>query len=68
MELEEDYTLEEARQYCSEYIRRHFGDQYDNTPWWDKWQIYNTLKKFKQKEIENGQVRYFRQNEQKTET
>ena len=68
MELEEDYTLDEARQYCSEYIRRHFGDQYDNTPWWDKWQIYNTLKKFKQKEIEDGQVRYFRQNEQETKT
>jgi hypothetical protein len=68
MELEEDYTLDEARQYCSEYIRKHFGDQYDNTPWWDKWQIYNTLKKFKQKEIEDGQVRYFRQNEQETKT
>ena len=63
MELEKDYTLDEARQYCSEYIRKHFGDQYDNTPWWDKWQIYNTLKKFKQKEKENEQVCYFRQNE-----
>jgi len=68
MDLEKDYTLEKARQYCSEYIRKHFGDQYDNTPWWDKWQVYNTLRRLKQKEIENGQVRYFRQNEQETET
>lgn len=52
--MDKEYTLEEMRQYCAEYIRKHYGDQYDNTPWWDKWQIINTFNKIKQKEIENG--------------
>lgn len=64
--MDREYTLEEMREYCAEYIRKHYGDQYDNTPWWDKWQIINTFNKIKQKEKEYGQVHYFRQNEQET--
>ena len=65
--MDKEYTLDEARKYCSEYICKHYGDQYDNTAWWDKWQVFNTLRMIQQKEIQNGQVRYFRQNEQETE-
>ena len=65
--MEKEYTLDEAREYCSEYICKHYGKQYDNTAWWDKWQVFNTLRMIQQKEIQNGQVRYFRQNEQETE-
>ena len=66
--MDKEYTLEEMRQYCAEHIRKHYGDQYDNTPWCDKWQIISYFKHLKQKEIEDGQVRYFRQNEQETKT
>lgn len=66
--MKKEYTLEEARQYCSEYIRKHYGEQYDNTAWWDKWQVFNTLRVIQQKEIENEQICHLRQNEQETKT
>lgn len=59
----EEPTLDEMKKYCSEYIRKHFGDQYDTTKWWDKLTAFYYYKDFKKKEIEDGQVRYFRQNE-----
>ena len=66
--IDREYSLEEMRQYCSEYIQKHFGVQYDGTLWWDKWRIIRTFRELKEKEEEYGQVRYFRQNEQKTKT
>ena len=66
--MKKEYIFDEMRAYCSEYIRKHYGDQYDMTPWWDKLQIYSYFKHIQEQEIKNGQVRYFRQNEQKTET
>lgn len=66
--MDKKYTFEEAQQYCSEYICKHYGNQYDNTASWDKWQVFSFLKSIQQKEIENGQVCYFRQNEQETKT
>ena len=66
--MEEEFTLDELREYCSKYIREHFGEQYDMTPWWDKLQIYSFFKHIQEQEIKNEQIRYTGQNEQKTET
>ena len=60
--------LDYMRAYCSNWYRKHFGIQYDPTPWWDKWQIIGTFKALKQEEIKNEQVCDFGQNEQETET
>ena len=66
--MEKEYTLEEIRQYCSNYIQNHYGKSMDNTSWWDKWQLYSFYKEIKQKEIKNEQVCNFGQNEQETKT
>lgn len=70
--------LEEIRKFCSDFICKHFGKEYDATLWMDKlrlYGIYNSIKDYekrqmmsisdyiKQKEIENEQIYHFRQNE-----
>ena len=67
--------LEEIRKFCSDFIREHLGEEYDATPWMDKWRlygIYNSIKDYekrqmmsisdyiKQKEMENEQIYHFR--------
>lgn len=67
--------LEEIRKFCSDFIRKHFGEEYDATPWMDKWRlygIYNSIKDYenrqmmsisdyiKQREMENEQIYHFR--------
>ena len=67
--------LEDIRKFCSDFIREHFGEEYDATPWMDKWRlygIYNAINDYekrqmmsisdyiKQKEIENEQIYHFR--------
>lgn len=67
--------LEEIRKYCSDFICKHLGKEYDATPWMDKWRlygIYNSIKDYekrqmmsisdyiKQREIENEQIYHFR--------
>lgn len=81
--MDKEYTLEEIRKFCSDFIRKHLGEEYDATPWMDKLRLYGlylSIKDYekrqmmsfsdyiKQKEIEDGQIHYFGQNEQETKT
>ena len=67
--------LEDIRKFCSNFIRKHLGEEYDATPWMDKlrlYSIYNSIKDYekrqmmsvsdyiKQKEIENEQIYHFK--------
>ena len=67
--------LEDIRKFCSDFIRKHLGEEYDTTPWMDKlrlYSIYNSIKDYekrqmmsisdyiKQKEIENEQIYHFK--------
>lgn len=75
--------LEDIRKFCSDFIRKHLGEEYDVTPWMDKLRLYSlylSIKDYekrqmmsfsdyiKQKEIENEQIYHFGQNEQETKT
>lgn len=70
--------LEDIRKFCSDFIRKHLGEEYDVTPWMDKLRLYSlylSIKDYekrqmmsfsdyiKQKEIENEQIYHFGQNE-----
>lgn len=81
--MDKEYTLEDIRKFCSDFIRKHLGEEYDVTPWMDKLRLYSlylSIKDYekrqmmsfsdyiKQKEIENEQIYHFGQNEQKTKT
>ena len=49
-------TLEQKREFCSKYIRENYEEEYDYTPWWDKWQILANFKIFtnmKKNEVED---------------
>ena len=65
-----EYTLEEMREFCSNYIIQHYGKLMDSTPWWDKWQIIGTFKGLqeanKEKVIYETEIYNFGQNEQKS--
>ena len=62
--------LEYMRAYCSNWYIKHFGVQYDPTPWWNKWQIIGTFKGIqdvdKEKLIYETEIYNLRQNEQKS--
>ena len=64
--MEKEYTLEEMRQLCSDYICYTQGIEFDTTRYWDKWQIFSMFRKIQGEQ--NEQVCNFRQNEQKTKT
>ena len=61
-ENKKEYTLEEMRKFCSNYIIQHYGKAMDSTPWWDKWRIIGTFKALKE-EVKNEQICNFGQNE-----
>lgn len=46
--------LEKIRKFCSDFIRKHFGEEYDATPWMDKWRlygIYNSIKDYEKRQM-----------------
>ena len=61
--------LDYMRAYCSDWYRKHFGVQYDPTPWRDKWQIIGTFKGLqdadKERLIYDAEIYNSGQNEQK---
>ena len=78
MENKEYITLDEIRQFCSDWICGHFGKEHDTTPWMDKWRLYgmyaaigayeerqtmNIASYIRQEEIKNETIRHIRQNE-----
>lgn len=40
MEKQDLGTLDEIRQFCSDWICEHLGKEYDTTPWMDKWRLF----------------------------
>lgn len=67
MDLEENLTLEEIRDYCSKYIREYLGEQYDITPWLDKLNLYSVYKELKRHEENYAKIYNSGQNEQEAE-
>lgn len=47
-------TLEQKREFCSKYIKENYGEEYDYTPWWDKWQILANFNEFTKLRAEYG--------------
>lgn len=65
---DDNKDLDEIRKYCSEYIRKNLGEQYDITPWLDKLNLYSVYKELKRHEENYAKIYNSGQNEQETET
>lgn len=66
--MEEQYSLEEIRTFCSKYIRENIGEQYDITPWLDKLNLYSVYKELKKRKERYEKICNPGQDEQKTKT